>query len=153
MLWVLDQPISCWGPWLKWAQLGGDSKGPSASANLRLGPASSVNSATLVSPAHSYRTLYRILVLKQFYFFLVFKSSFAASCAETSRNAWCNKVSILTRLYAVIHYLMLICNILLLYPCFWITLTVIHLCALPVSCFLLHHHLHLESAGWWKDHL
>jgi hypothetical protein len=28
----------------------------------------SVNRATLVSPAHSYRTLYRILVLKQFVF-------------------------------------------------------------------------------------
>ena len=65
MLLVLDQPISCWGPWLKWAQLGGDSKGPSASANLRLGPASS---GTSVSPAHSHRTLYRILVLKQLFF-------------------------------------------------------------------------------------
>ncbi len=111
---------SCWGPWLKWAQLGGDSKGPSASANLRLGLASSVNSATLVRPAHSYRT---ILVLKHLFYW--FKSSFAASSAETSRNAWCNKVSILTRLYAVIHYLMLICNILLCSPCFWITLSVI----------------------------
>jgi hypothetical protein len=55
----------------------------------------------------------------------VFKSSFAASCAETCRNAWCNKVSILTRLYAAIHYLMLICNILLCSPCFWITLSVL----------------------------
>ncbi len=55
----------------------------------------------------------------------MFKSSFAASCAETSRNAWCNKISILTLLYAVVNYLMLICNIILGSPCFWINLTVI----------------------------
>jgi hypothetical protein len=77
---LISKSKLCFWYWINPYQLGGDSKGPSASANLRLGPASCVNCATSASPAHSYRTLYRILV------FLFFNSCSSPDLQQAVRR-------------------------------------------------------------------